>query len=336
VKYAACSVSNFNARDGSITDREYARMEVVARTGAGMITNQEPPIRANTGLLPIEYRRQVYSGFRKVAEMIHGAGAIAIQQILHAGRYGGIDLDHCVQPSDVPQTLRHFRSPRQLSREQISRSIHEHCEASRRAVEAGFDGVELTAFMGYLLANFLSPFTNRRTDEYGGSLENRGRFMVELLSAIHEQIGKNKVLIIRLNGDELMDEHGSNSPAECIEFMKMAERAVPTASASWWAGMNRRAERWGGTHDDQWLPLAENASRAVKIPVAFGPRFCDPVKAEQAWRETPSALGGLPAFLADPELLHKVAEDRLDEIRPCVGGLLCLSRMFRNLPTSAR
>ena len=228
VKYAACSVSNFNARDGSITDREYARVEVIARTGAGMITNQGAyPDPEGAGKA---YYRQLsiaddkfIPGFRKVAEMIHGAGAIAIQQILHAGRYGGIDLDHCVQPSDVPQTLRHFRSPRQISREEISRSIHEHCEASRRAVEAGFDGVEITAFMGYLLANFLSPFTNRRTDEYGGSLENRGRFMVELLTSIRERIGKDKLLIIRLNGDELMDEHGGNSPAECIEFMKMAE-----------------------------------------------------------------------------------------------------------------
>ena len=339
VKYAACSVSNFNTRDGSITDREYARMEVIARTGAGMITNQGAyPDPEGAGKA---YYRQLsiadgkfIPGFRKVAEMIHGAGAIAIQQILHAGRYGGIDLDHCVQPSDVPQTLRHFRSPRQLSREEISRSIREHCEASRRAVEAGFDGVEITAFMGYLLANFLSPFTNRRTDEYGGSLENRGRFMVELLSAIREQIGKDKLLIIRLNGDELMDEHGGNSPAECIEFMKMAEKAGADCISivvGWHESTRGALGR--DVHDDQWLPLAENASRAVKIPVAFGPRFCDPVKAEQALARNAFGLWEVcRPFLADPELLHKVAEDRLGEIRPCVGGLLCLSRMFRNLP----
>jgi 2,4-dienoyl-CoA reductase-like NADH-dependent reductase (Old Yellow Enzyme family) len=112
-----------------------------------------------------------------------------------------------------------------MSREEIQRCIQEHCRASLRALEAGFDGVEITAFMGYLLANFLSPFTNRRTDDYGGSLENRGRFMVELLRAIREAIGKDKLLIIRLNGDELMDEHGGNSQAECIALMKMAEQA---------------------------------------------------------------------------------------------------------------
>jgi 2,4-dienoyl-CoA reductase (NADPH2) len=339
VKYAACSVSNFNSRDGSITDREYARMEVISRTGAGIITNQGayPDLQ---GAGKAYYRQlsiaddQYIPGFRKIAEMIHGAGAIAIQQILHAGRYGGVDLDHCVQPSDVPQTLRHFRPPREISRENIRGSIQDHCDASRRALEAGFDGVEITAFMGYLLANFLSPFTNRRTDEYGGSLENRGRFMVELLTAVRQSIGKEKLLIIRLNGDELMDDRGGNSPAECIEFMKMAEQAGADCISivvGWHESTRGALGR--DVHDDQWLPLAENASRAVKVPVAFGPRFCDPVKAEVALARNAFGLWEVcRPFLADPELLHKVAQDRLEEIRPCVGGLLCLSRMFRNLP----
>ncbi len=339
VKYAACSVSNFNTRDGFITDREYARVEVIARTGAGMITNQGAyPDMEGAGKA---YYRQLsmaddkyIPGFRKIADLLHSGGAIAIQQILHAGRYGGIDLDHCVQPSAVPQSLHHFRPPREMSREDIRLSIQDHCDASRRAMEAGFDGVEITAFMGYLLANFLSPFTNRRTDEYGGSLENRGRFMVELLTAIREEIGKDNLLIIRLNGEELMDERGGNSPPECIEFMKMAEQAGADCISivvGWHESTLGALGR--DVHDDQWLPLAENASQALKIPVAFGPRFCDPVKAEQALARDAFGLWEIcRPFLADPELLHKVAGDRLQEIRPCVGGLLCLSRMFRNLP----
>ena len=339
VKYAACSVSNFNTRDGFITDREYARMEVIARTGAGMITNQgaypDPEGAGKAYYRQLSIAHDKYTaGFRKIADLIHGAGAIAIQQILHAGRYGGIDLNHCVQPSAVPQTLRHFRPPRQMSLEDIRRCIQDHCDASLRAMEAGFDGVEITAFMGYLLANFLSPFTNRRADDYGGSLENRGRFMLELLRSIRAAIGKDKILIIRLNGEELMDEHGGNSRSECIEFMKMAEQAG-TDCVSIVVGWHEstRGALGRDVHDDQWLPLAEKASQALKIPVAFGPRFCDPVKAEQALAKGAFGLWEVcRPFLADPELLHKVAEDRLEEIRPCVGGLLCLSRMFRNLP----
>ena len=339
VKYAACSVSNFNNRDGSLTDREYARMEVISRTGAGMITNQgaypDPDGAGKAYYRQLSLADDKYiPGFRRIAELLHGAGAIAIQQILHCGRYGGVDSTHCLQPSEVPQTLRHFRPPRQMSRDDIRQCIREHCEAGRRSMEAGFDGVELTAFMGYLLANFLSPFTNRRTDEYGGSLENRGRFMVEQLTAMRDTIGKDKLLIIRLNGDELMDELGGNSRADCIEFMKMAEQAGADCISivvGWHESTRGALGR--DVHDDQWLPLAESASRALRIPVAFGPRFCDPVKAEEALAQRAFGMWEVcRPFLADPELLHKVAEDRLEEIRPCVGGLLCLSRMFRNLP----
>lgn len=339
VKYAACSVSNFNTPDGFLTDREYARMEVIARTGASMITNQgaypdaEGAGKAYTRQLSLAEDKYI-PDFRKIADLLHGAGAIAIQQILHAGRYGGIDLPHCSQPSEVPQTLRHFRPPRQMSREEIRRSIEDHCAAGRRSMEVGFDGVELTAFMGYLLANFLSPFTNRRTDEYGGTLENRGRFMVELLTAMRETIGKDRLLIIRLNGDELMDDRGGNSRDECLEFMKMAEQAGADCISivvGWHESTRGALGR--DVHDDQWLPLAESASKELRIPVAFGPRFCDPLKAEQALARGAFGMWEVcRPFLADPELLHKVAEDRREEIRPCVGGLLCLSRMFRNLP----
>src|SRR3990167_6975848 len=107
--------------------------------------------------------------------MLHAQGAVALQQILHGGRYGGITLAYALQPSPTAQTLRHFRTPREMSVEEIRAVIGQHAEAAARAMEAGFDGVEHTAFMGYLLANFLSSFTNTRTDEYGGSGENRAR-----------------------------------------------------------------------------------------------------------------------------------------------------------------
>jgi 2,4-dienoyl-CoA reductase (NADPH2) len=137
VKYAACSVSNFNARDGCITDREYARMEVIAGTGAGMITNQgaypDPDGSGKAYYRQLSIAEDKYiPGFRKIADMLHATGAIAIQQILHAGRYGGIDLDHCIQPSEVPQSLRHFRPPRQMSRQDYPR-LHRGPLPSQRA-----------------------------------------------------------------------------------------------------------------------------------------------------------------------------------------------------------
>ena len=124
IKYGACCVSNYNTRDGYITARELARMRVIAQTGCGIITNQGAyPDAKGEGK---SYFRQVaiyddkfLPQFEEIAGYIKEAGAIGIQQILHAGRYGGIDLGYCVQPSDVPQTLPHFRPPRVLTAEQI-------------------------------------------------------------------------------------------------------------------------------------------------------------------------------------------------------------------------
>lgn len=339
IKYAACSVSNFNHPDGSISDRELARMEVVARTGCGIVTNQGAyPDKEGYGKA---YIRQLSLAedrfiprFARVADMIHEAGALAVQQILHAGRYGGIDLDHCIQPSDVPQTLPHFRPPRAMGAGEIQRCIEDHAAAARRAVEAGFDGVEVTCFMGYLLSNFLSPFTNRRTDEYGGDLEGRAQFMVELIGALRGAIGDERMLWVRLNGAELMDERGGNSEEDCLELMRIAERAgVDGISVVVGWHESTRGALGRDVPSKGWLPLAKAASEALAVPVAFGPRFGDPDMAEEALGNDDFQFWEVcRPMLADPLLVHKVARAASRDVRPCLGGLVCLSRMFRNLP----
>ncbi|MFC1705542.1 FAD-dependent oxidoreductase [Planctomycetota bacterium] len=338
VKYAACSVSNFNNLDGSITDRELGRMEAVCRTGAGMITNQgaypDPEGMGKAYLRQISIADDsVLPGLERIAGMIHDVGALAVQQILHAGRYGGVSSDHCLQPSEVPQTLPHFRQPRRMTEEDIQACLRHHVEASSRAIRAGFDGVEITAFMGYLLAGFLSPYTNDRTDEWGGSFEKRGRFMVELVKSVKDEIG-DKLFWIRLNGTELMDDRGGNSEEDCLAYMKMAEEAGVDGISivvGWHESTKGALGR--DVPSDRWLYLAENAKRALEVPLAFGPRFGDPVMAEAALDAGKFDFWEVcRPFLADPELLVKVKEDRVQEIKPCVGGLMCLSRMFRNLP----
>lgn len=316
-----------------------ARMEVISRTGCGIITNQGAyPDRKGEGKA---YLRQLalsndkyIPSLAKVAEMINRYGAVSIQQLLHGGRYGGIELDYCVQPSNKKQTLRHFRPPKEMTKAEIKECINEHAQAARRAIEAGFHGVEITSFMGYLLSNFNSKFTNARTDEYGGSVENRGRFMVEVIQAIKETTGDDKPVIVRLNGVELMDEYGGNTPEECLEFMKMAERAGADCISLVIGWHESRTGALGrDVPTDHWLHLAAAAKRVLDVPVAFGPRFGDPFLAEQAVRDGVIDFWEVcRPLLADPELVHKIKAARTKEIRPCVGGLLCLSRMFRNLP----
>ncbi len=339
IKYGACCVSNYNTRDGYITPRELARTRIIAGTGCGMITNQGAyPDPLGEGKA---YFRQIalfddkfLPQFETIARYIHDAGAVAIQQILHAGRYGGIDLGYCVQPSEVPQTLPHFRPPREMTREQIAQCIREHAEAARRSVKAGFDGTEVTSFMGYLLASFNSKFTNQRTDEYGGSIENRGRFMRELIDAIKQATPDNP-LVIRLNGAELMDRWGGNTEDECFELMQQAVHCgvdMISITVGWQEAPDSSIGR--DVPPGHWNYLAARAKKMFPDTLlAFGNRLPDPLMADGciARREFDYWEVCRP-LLADPELVHKAAEDRLHEVRRCIGSLNCLSRLFRDLP----
>ncbi len=339
IKYGACCVSNYNGRDGSITPRELARVRVIAGTGCGLITNQGAyPDPLGEGKA---YFRQVaihddkfLPQFETIARTIHDAGAVAVQQILHAGRYGGIDLGYCIQPSVVPQTLPHFRPPREMSKDDIKICIDQHADAARRAIRAGFDGTEITSFMGYLLANFCSRFTNQRTDEYGGSVENRGRFMRELIDAIKQATPDNP-LSVRLNGRELMDRWGGNSEDESFELMQQAvDCGVDMISVT--VGWQEAPESSFGRDvvPGYWNYLAAKAKKMFPgVPIAFGNRLPDPTMADECIRDGVFDYWEVcRPLLADPEMIHKAAEDRMDEVRPCIGSLNCLSRLFRDLP----
>jgi len=339
IKYGACCVSNYNERDGRISARELARTRVIAATGCGIITNQGAyPDARGEGKA---YFRQValhhdrfLPEFETIAGFIRERGAIGIQQILHAGRYGGIDLGYCIQPSVVPQTLPHFRPPREITKEQIRETIREHAEAAKRAVKAGFHGTEITSFMGYLLANFNSKFTNRRSDEYGGSIENRGRFMRELIDAI-KQATPEHPLVVRLSGVELMDQWGGNTEEECFELMQQAAGCgvdMISVTVGWQEAPESSIGR--DIPPGYWNRLAARAKQLLPgVPIAFGVRLPDPVMANECVAKGEFDFWEVcRPLLADPELIIKAREDRLHEVRRCIGSLNCLSRVFRDLP----
>jgi len=339
IKYGACCVSNYNERDGRISARALARTRVIAATGCGIITNQGAyPDPRGEGKA---YFRQValhddrfIPEFETIAGFIRERGAIGIQQILHAGRYGGIDLGYCIQPSVVPQTLPHFRPPREITKDQIRETIRDHAEAAKRAIRAGFHGTEVTSFMGYLLANFNSKFTNRRTDEFGGSLENRGRFMRELIDAI-KQATPEHPLVIRLNAAELMDPWGGNTEDECFELMQQAAGCgvdMISVTVGWQEAPESSIGR--DIPPGYWNRLAARAKQLLpEVPIAFGVRLPDPVMANECIARGEFDFWEVcRPLLADPELVIKAREDRLHEVRRCIGSLNCLSRVFRDLP----
>lgn len=340
IKYAACSISNFCSDDGFFTDKEYGRSEVIAKTGASVLTNQGVyPDRFGEGKTywrqPALCDDRFIPALMRVATMWRKENpkAVIIQQILHGGRYGGIHLGYCLQPSLVPQTLPHFRPPREMTKEDIHRMIEEHVETSIRSIKAGFDGIEVTGFLGYLISNFNSKFTNQRKDEYGGSLEKRARFMVELIQATKKAIGPDLIFGIRLNGTELLGDKG-NSEEECRELMKIAESAGADY-ISMVIGWHEAPEPFLGRHMEAggWLYLAEAAKKVVKVPLALGPGFRDPILAEKALAEGSIDYWEMcRPMLADPDLIHRVERNQIEKIRPCIDCLMCISRMFMNEP----
>ncbi len=340
VKYAACCVSNFNSRDGFLTEREFARDEVIAHTGASIMTNQGAyPDTSGEGKayhcqLCINDDKYI-PGLKRIADLFHDHDAVAIQQILHGGRYGGIDLGYCVQPSDTPQTLKHFRPPRSMTKEEIQKAIADHAKAAERAVKAGYDGVEVTSFLGYLMSCFLSPFTNMRTDEYGGTVEKRARFMVEVIEALRKAVGPDRLVIIRLNGTELMDEYGGNTEEECMEIMRIASQCgVDMISMVIGWHESRQGALGRDVSRTEWLYLAEKAKKYIgDVPLAFGPRLSDPWEAEKAIANGVFDYWEIcRPLLTDPDMIRKIRNGTPERVKPCIGCMLCLAKMFYNQP----
>ena len=231
---------------------------------------------------------------------------------------------------------KHFRPPREMTVDQIYEAINDHADAAVRAKKANFDGVEITSFLGYLMSTFLSPYTNRRTDEWGGSAEKRGKFdgrdrqchQKGLWSTISSCSGP-------LERDRIDGRVRREHDDECILFMEMAEAAgVDFISMVIGWHESRRGALGRDVPYDGWVPIAEKAKKRIKkVPLGFGPRLADPRIAEKAIAE-----GWIDYWeicrpgLADPLILEKVAANTIEEIKPCIGDLTCLAKLFANQP----
>jgi 2,4-dienoyl-CoA reductase (NADPH2) len=338
IKYASTE-TNYCTKDGFVTDREVAYMEAQARGGAGVVTTQggytdeKGESRGYVGMMGLWHDKYI-PGLKRIADVIHEHDALSCAQIMHCGRYGGIGLDYCVGPSAVPQNLPIFEPVREMSVEAVHTCVDEHVEAARRLVEADHDIIEVSAIVGYLIANFISKATNKRTDEYGGDIEGRCRFMVEILEGIRKEVGNDVPVGIRLCAEELMDAFGGNTPEESLESIKIAERAGAdflSVTAGWQESPVSVISR--DCPMGSWLYLAERVKRHIDVPVTMAYRLFVPEHPEKA-----IADGNLDFWevcrpmMADPELPNKIAEDRQEDIIPCTACNLCLTRLFRDQP----
>lgn len=337
IKYAATE-TNFPFGDGYVSEREIAYMEAQARGGAGIITTQgaypdeKGEGKGFKGMMAI-YDDRFIPGLARIADVIRANNALSCIQILHCGREGGVELDYCLMPSVVPQKLSYFKTPREITKDEIKKALRDHTEAARRAKDAGFDMIELSGIVGYLISTFISRYTNKRTDEYGGDLNSRCRLMVEVVQGVKAQVGDMPVGI-RLCGYELLDDRGGNTLEESIESFRIAEKAgadYVSVTVGWHESSQSVITR--DVPMGRWLPIAEAVKKAVNIPVMMAFRQFLPHIPEKA-----IASGQIDFWemcrpmIADPEFPAKVQEGREDEIIPCIACNLCFSRLYYHQP----
>lgn len=338
IKYASTE-TNFNYGDGFVSDKEVAYMEAQARGGAGIVTTQgaytDPRAEGQgyVGMMGI-WNDKFIPGLKRISSIIQKNGAKAVLQLMHCGRVGGINLEYTVGPSVVKQKIPRFRDPIEMSREQIEIAIEEHVQCAKRCIETGFDAVEISGIVGYLISNFISSYTNLRTDEYGGSVEGRAKFMTDIISNIRKEVGPDYPIIIRLCADELLHDRGGNTKEESLQIIKLAEKAGAdclSVTAGWQESPVSVISR--DCKMGQWLYLAKRVREALnpKTKVSMAYRLFLPEYPEEA-----IAKGELDFWemcrpmIADPFLPIKIAEDRQNEIIPCMACNLCLARLFRD------
>ncbi|MFZ5570033.1 MAG: FAD-dependent oxidoreductase [Thermodesulfobacteriota bacterium] len=325
------------SHDRALNDRYYHYFREKAAGGAGIVT--VGPVGVDfigSGWLVLSLAEdQAVAAFRKLTDIIRSEGASPWVQLFHAGAYSHPILINGETPMGPSPIYSNYSktTPREMTGEDIQGVRTAFALAALRAKEAGFDGVEVIASGGYLLTQFLSPLRNQRTDEYGGSFENRLRFPRQVIEDLRGAVGPDYPIGVRMAGNDFVP--GSNTDAETPLIAKAYEHA----------GVNV-INVTGGWHETRvpQLPmelprsayayLALNIKKVVSVPVMASNRIADPETAEKILRNGYADMVNLGRVLiADPEWPRKAFEGRAHEIRPCVAcSQGCTDQVFSGLP----
>jgi len=300
-----------------------ARADVGLMITGGMAPNPEGGVFPGAAGL---YTADDIANHRTVTDRVHDAGGRIAMQVLHAGRYAY--GKECVAPSAVKSPISPF-TPHELDEAGIEKQIADIVTAASRAREAGYDGVEIMGSEGYLLNQFLVTHTNKRTDRWGGSYENRMRLPVEVVARVRAAVGSDFILIYRLSMIDLIPEGSTHD--EVVRLAREVERAgasilntgigwhearVPTIVTS----VPRAGFAW----------VTEKLMGKVGLPVVTSNRINTPEVAEDLLaRGVADMVSMARPFLADAEFVQKAAAGRSDTIAPCIAcNQACLDHTF--------
>ncbi len=333
-------VTNFCHGDGTASDRYVAYHEAKARGGWGLIITEDyavDPKGKGFPNVPGLWNDGQVESHSKLTKRIHDAGGKIFAQIYHAGRQTSRVLIGCqsVAPSSIP-CPRYQEIPHALEVNEIRHIVEEFGNCARRARKAGFDGIEIHGAHGYLIAQFMSPYSNKRIDEYGGNLSNRMRFPLEIVSNVRSKAGSDFPVLFRISGDEMVPGGRTIEDTKAIAAM-LEEAGVD--------GLHISAGVYGSAYaitppaaiPHGWIVhFAEEVKKVVDIPVITVGRINDPLLAEMIIAGKKADLVAMGrASLADPELPKKAAAGRFADINGCIGCLQgCIGMISRGQPAT--
>jgi len=320
--------TNFADPEGNVNERHIAYYRRRARGGAGLIISEHTGVARQGKAFPnmalIDSDGKIPQ-FRKLVQAVHEEGGKIFIQINHAGRQTLAAYTGCqpVAPSPIPCPVRQ-EMPKALSRQEISELVRAYASAAARAKEAGADGVEVHMAHGYLLNQFLSPFSNQRQDEYGGTLERRLRMPLEVLGAVRERVGADFPVTCRFSADEYVEGglriEDSKQIAGALEQHGADALHVSACIGASWYLIHPPYYALEGI----FVPLAAAVKSAVGIPVITVGRIRTPALADQILGENKADFVSMGrALIADPDLPVKARQGRAAEIIPCISCNRC-------------
>ncbi|MEX1300461.1 MAG: FAD-dependent oxidoreductase [Desulfotignum sp.] len=327
---------NFGVDDHChVTDQLIAYFVERAKGGAGMMLvggGSVHPGGQELPDLPQMYEDGCIPALRHMVDQVKPYGARFGVQLMHGGRQSY--LPEKVAPSAIPAPAVVKGEVRALTVAEIHHLAACFGDAARRCRDAGFDFVEIHGAHGYLINQFMSPNANVRTDEYGGSFENRTRFLFEILADIQAKAGKDFPVGIRINGNDYMTDGWELSDALTLApLLESAGAAYLHVSAGVYGSTELTIPSMY-TPQGCFVHLAEAVKQVVDIPVITVGRIKDPVQADQIIADGRADIVALGrSVLADPQYPEKARTGRIDEIRPCVGCCLgCIHAVLAKEP----
>lgn len=263
---------------------------------------------------------------RPVTKAVHDAGGKICLQLLHAGRYSYVPWSKSA--SSIKSPINPFK-PKALTTKQVEQTVKDFANAAKLAKKAGYDGVELMGSEGYLINQFTAPRSNKRTDKYGGSSENRRRFPVEIVEAVRKACGKDFIIVFRMSMIDLVPEGSTRE--EVLALAQALEKAgvnILNTGIGWHEA--RVPTIVTSVPRAAFVDVTAQVKQAVSIPVIASNRINMPDVAEQILADGKADMVSMARpMLADAHWVNKAAEGRVDEINTCIAcNQACLDHTF--------